>query len=128
MNIRTTSRMSAVELLGQQRRVQVADVVLLHDGQRRGPVDVCPVERLGVQPVGFDERHALDLLQFRAVVAPPAAQDDDDPLVVPLRQLLDQPEGQWVVTAHDAVRVVPVLGSHARHPNGDRPLVCQSDV
>ena len=107
-----------VELLGLQRGVDVAHVVLLY--QRQGARRTQPGTPEGVRVEAFGLHDGYPQAgDLRAVVAPFVPQNHDHVRVVARDQFVDEPVGQRIVTAHDKVVVrtkpaaEPRFGGHA---------------
>ena len=117
-----------VELLGAQRGVEVAEVVLAQQGQGAGGRHVGGEEGLVVQLGPLDDPHAGQPGDRRAVAPLRRRHDHRDLLAVPERQLLDHPGGKRVVAAeHDVITAGTyrgiaghgvILAGPSTHPKG----------
>jgi hypothetical protein len=111
-----------VDLLGQQRGVDVARVVLRHERERGGMGQVGLGERLLARAGGLHNGHSRQRRRVGPLAVVDRRPDDRDVHAVPVDELVNQPEGERVVAAHDAVppgiglrfALAPVLG-HAGH-------------
>jgi hypothetical protein len=89
-----------VEVVGTQRGVDVADVVLADQGQRPRVQNAARPQRGVVQLGRLDQPHAGQQADPGAVVAVAAGQHHGHLGAEPVDQLAHQPVGQRVVPAH----------------------------
>lgn len=111
-----------VELLGAQRGMEIAEIVLVQDGERPGGLHPGIEEGLLIQLRALDELHARQPGDGRPVTAAGGRQDDRDALGVPDGEFPDHPGREGVVPAHDEMTPAGLnagKGGHARDLNQD---------
>jgi len=80
-----------IEFLGAQRRVEIAQVVLVQYGERASGLQLRAMEGALVQFGALDDPHAREARDSRAVPVLRGRQDDRYPLAVPDGEFLDHP-------------------------------------
>jgi hypothetical protein len=103
--------------------VEIAEIVLVQDGERPGGLHPGIEEGLLIQLRALDELHAGQPGKGRPVTAAGGRQDDRDALAVPDGEFLDHPGREGVVPAHDEMTPAGLhagKGGHARDLSQDR--------
>src|SRR5215468_1122438 len=90
-----------VDLLGAQRRMEVAQVILAQQGQGAGRLHLRGGEGVGVQFRPLDDPYLGQAGDAGPLALLPGAQQNRDFLAVGGGQFLDDPGGEGVVAAHD---------------------------